>query len=156
MNRGAAIFLGEDRIVVQSQDRNKDGAYLAGSVARELPHSADVESILIEVELALADSKDEVSTSAVDAKALLGPLLVATGEKTWLAISRAFAYVGVAEDEHGFEFYAGFPEKGAFLFRTEAHWCCDRSDRTGMALGFRRAAVAAIEAQNLANPPLLK
>src|ERR1041385_9073451 len=153
MNRGAAILLGEDRIVVQSQDRNCDGAYLAGSLARKLPHSADVESILTEMERALAESKDGVSAPAADAKSLLGPLLAATGERTWHAISRAFAYVGVAEDERGIEFYAGFPEKGAFLFRTEAHWRCDRSNRTGMAAGFREAAVAAIEAQNLSNPP---
>ncbi|SRR5258706_922497 len=155
MNRGAAIFLGEDRIVVQSQDRNCDGAYLAGSVVRTLPHSADVESILIETERALADSKDAVSASS-DAKALLRPLLAATGEKTWHAISRAFAYVGVTQDDRGIEFYPGFPEKGAFLFRTEAHWRCDMSDRAGMVAGFREAAVAAVEAQNLASPPPLK
>jgi hypothetical protein len=156
MSRGAEIYIGEDRIVVQPTDQIvPNSGHRPGSPVRELSHSTSVESILTALLSALADSK-EVELQIADPKELLKPLLVATGEKTWNAVSRAFAYVGVHETgDDGLVFYSGFPEKGAFLFRKEAHWRCEKSDHPGMAAAFRAAAAVAIEEQNLGNRPAL-
>jgi hypothetical protein len=156
MSRAAEIYIGEDRIVLQPSDQVvPNSGHRSGSPVRTLSNSASVESILTAVLQALADSK-EVEGLVADAKGLLKPLLIATGEKTWNAVSRAFAYVGAHEEgDDGLVFFSGFPEKGAFLFRTEAHWRCRKSSREDMAAAFRAAAAVAIEEQNLGNRPPL-
>lgn len=156
MSRAADIYIGEERIVLQPSDQVvPNSGHRAGSPVRTLPPSASLESILTALLQALADSR-EVQSLPVDPKGLLKPLLNATGEKTWQAISRAFAYVGVHEEgDDGLVFFSGFPEKGAFLFRTEAHWRCKKSNRVEMAAAFRAAAAIAIEEQNLGNRPRL-
>jgi hypothetical protein len=133
VQRRATVLIGEDRIVI---------------------HSANVEQILTEVGMAMADSR--LVPPPTDLKALIQPLLKATGEKTGHAVCRSFAYIGVSEEkDDGLVFFSGFPVKGGFLYRTEAHWRCKRSSRADMAAAFRAAAAVAIEEQNLHNRPQL-
>ena len=155
MRRGATILVGEDRIVMHPDNPGTHGGSFTGFPMRTLAHSATVEQILAELDLTMADCK--LVPPPTDLKATIQPLLVATGEKTWHAVSRSFAYIGVHEEaEDGLVFYAGFPEKGSFLFQTESHWRCKKSSRTDMVAAFRAAAAVSIEAQNLHNPPTLR
>ena len=64
MTRSATIYIGEDRIVLQSHDFCDEGFYLVGTCVRTLPHSATVESILTELDRVLTESKTGVSTPA--------------------------------------------------------------------------------------------
>ena len=89
-----------------------------------------------------------------DYKAVMQPLLAATGEKTWHAITRSFACVDVEEVDGEIIFSASTPEKGSFI-GTGQDWRCNLTDRGDMAAAFRAAAAVAIEAQNLHNPPPL-
>jgi hypothetical protein len=154
MKRGATILIGEDRIVMHPENPSAHGPSFIGLPMRALPHSASVEKILVELEATMADSK--LVEPPTDLKASIQPLLAATGEKTWHAISRSFAYIGVLEDDgDGLMFFSGFPEKGAFLFRTEAQWRCKKSSHADVVLAFREAASVSIKAQNLHHPPPL-
>ena len=154
MTRGATILIGEDRIVLHPDDPGTNGCSFTGLPMRTLAHSVSVEQILAELDATMADCK--IVAPPTDAKATIQPLLTATGEKTWHAVSRSFAYIGVREEaDDRIVFFSGFPEKGSFLFQTEAHWRCKKSSRTDRATAFRAAAAVAIEAQNLRNPPPL-
>lgn len=154
MNQSAAVFIGEDRILMQPQDASPYGNY-AGLPVRTLPHASSLSDVLDNLEQTLKDSRTIVDPPK-DLKALLKPLIAASGEKTWSAISKSFAYVGVSEKDDVLTVFSGFPEKGSFLFRTEAHWHCNKQDKTQKALAFCAAARVAIEAQNLSNPPQLR
>jgi hypothetical protein len=157
MTRSAAIFLGEDRIVIQPDDRAVSGFGVASPYVRCLSHAATVQEILVAVDESLTACRIGVpDPDPRDRKsAAIQQLLAATGEKTWHAVSRSFAYVGVTDSGKSLEFFTGFPEKGAFLFRKEAHWSCKHSKGSGVVAAFRAAAVAAIDAQSLRNPPSL-
>src|ERR1043165_3448042 len=109
MKRSATVYLGENRILLQPSDSSPYGSF-AGYPVRTLPHTASVEEILDNLEETLADSRTNIDLPS-NAKALLKPLIAASGEKTWNAISRSFAYVGVSENEGKTAFFAGFPEK---------------------------------------------
>jgi hypothetical protein len=154
VKRSATIFIGEDRILLQPNDTSPYGNY-AGCPVRTLPHAVSSCELLEILEETLADCRTNFELP-VDLKARLKPLIAASGQKTWNAISRNFAYVGVSENNDELTFFSGFPEKGAFLFRREAHWHCNRKYQTQMAAALRAAASVAIEAQNLANPALLR
>jgi hypothetical protein len=154
MTHGATILIGEDRIVMHPDNPGTHGGSFIGSPMRTLAHSASIGQILAEMDAAMADCK--LVPPPADLKATMLPLLAATGEKTWHAISRSFAFIGVHEEgDDALVFFSGFPEKGAFLFRTEAHWHCKKSSRADMAAAFRAAAAVAIEEQNLHNRPPL-
>jgi hypothetical protein len=153
MNRRTAIYLGEDRILVQPQDTSPYGDFAGGPV-RTLSHTASLNEVLDVLEQTLADSRT-IAEIPPNVKDLLKPLIAASGERTWSAISKAFAYVGVSEKNDQLTFFSGFPEKSAFLFRTEAHWRCQKHDRGQVGIAFRAAASTACDAQNLSNlPPL--
>jgi len=154
MRRGAAIYIGEDRIIICPVHPGTQGGGFLGPPIHKLAHSASVEQILAELEHTLAECKLVPPPS--DLKAAIQPFLAATGEKTSHAVSRCFAYIGVSEEsEDGLVFYSGFPEKGSFLFRSESHWRCKKSSRTDISAAFRAAAAVSVEAQNLHNlPPL--
>ena len=154
MKRGATIYIGEDRIIMCPDHPGTQGGHFSGPPIHTLAHSASVEKILAELDETLAECK--LVSPPIDLKAAGQPFFAATGEKTWHAISRSFAYIGVSEEgDDGLVFFSGFPEKGGFLFQTEAHWRCKKSSRTDMATAFRAAAAVSIEAQNLHNPPPL-
>jgi hypothetical protein len=154
MRRAATIYIGEDRIVMCPNHPVTQGGSFSGPPIHTLAHSASVEKILAELDETLAEC--HLVPLPTDYKAAGQPLFAATGEKTWHAISRSFAYIGVSEEgADGVVFYSGFPEKGGFLFQTEAHWRCKKSSRADMAAAFRAAAAVSIEAQNLRNPPPL-
>ena len=138
---------------MQPQDTSPYGDF-AGVPVRRLSHAASLDEVLSSLEQTLADSRT-IHESPHDAKALLKPLIEASGERTWGAISKAFAYVGVSEKNNQLTFFSGFPEKNAFLFRTEAHWRCQKHDREQVGIAFRAAAGIASDAQNLSNPPPL-
>lgn len=121
---------------------------------RTLSHAASLEAVLNLLEQTLADSRT-ITEIPPNVKDLLKPLITASGERTWSAISKAFAYVGVSEKNDQLTFYSGFPEKGAFLFRKEAHWRCFTHNREQVTVAFRAAASTACEAQNLSSPPPL-
>src|ERR1700744_2259887 len=154
MKRGVTILIGEDRIVMHPVNESVDGPNFIGLPVHTLAHSASVEKILAEFEVTIAESK--IVEPPKDSKASIRPLLAATGEKTWHAVSRSFKYIGVQEEANdGLVFFSGFPEKGGFLFRTEAHWHCKATSRADMGVAFRAAAAIAIEEQNLHNRPAL-
>jgi len=153
MNRSAAIYLGEDRILMQPQDSSPYGNF-AGEPVCTISHAANLEVVLNLLEQTLAHSRT-LAEMPPNVKGLLNPLIAASGERTWNAISKAFAYVGVSEKNDQVTFSSGFLEKGAFLFRKEAHWHCSKHDREQVAVAFRAAAHTACEAQNLSTPPSL-
>jgi hypothetical protein len=153
MNRSAAIYLGEDRILMQPQDASPFGNF-AGEAVCTLSHAASMEEVLNLLEQTLVQSRT-LGEIPSNLKGLLNPLIAASGERTWNAISKAFAYVGVSEKNDRLTFFSGFPEKGAFLFRKEAHWRCSKQDREQVTVAFRAAASTACDAQNLSNPPPL-
>lgn len=153
MNRSAAIYLGEDRILMQPHDISPYGNF-AGEPVCTLSHTANLEEVLNLLEQTLAHSRT-LAEMPPNVKGLLNPLIAASGERTGNAITKAFAYVGVSEKNDQLTFYSGFPEKGAFLFRKEAHWRCSKHDRKQVTIAFRAAANAACTAQNLSSPPPL-
>jgi hypothetical protein len=106
-------------------------------------------------ELALALTEGQQPTLPIDLKALLKPLLVTAGEKTWRAVSRAFACVDVEETEAELVFNPWVPDHGGFSGSSK-FWRCNKSNRAEKEAAFRAAAVVAIEAQNLHNPPPLR
>jgi hypothetical protein len=153
MNRCASIYLGEDRILMQPNDISPYGNF-AGEPVCTLSHATSLEEVLNLLEQTLSHSRT-LTEIPPNVKGLLNHLIGASGERTWNAISKSFAYVGVSEKNDQLTFYSGFPEKGSFLFRKEAHWHCSKHDRPQVTLAFRTAASAACEAQNLSNPPPL-
>jgi hypothetical protein len=153
--RSAAIYLGEDRIVIEPHDKAVSGLCVGSPQVRCLNHRASVEEILAALEQTLAVCRTGIPHPNWKDKTRMQPLLVASGEKTWHAVSVSFAYVGVTDTGNNFDFYCGFPEKGAFLFQEEAHWAAKRSKRAEVVAAFRAAAKEAIDAQSLRNPPPL-
>ena len=153
MNRSATVYLGEDRILMQPHDISPYGEF-EGEPVRTLSHAASLEEVLSLLEQSLADSR-QIAEPPLNMRDPPKSLIAASGERTWSAISKAFAYVGVSEENDQLTFFSGFPEKGAFLFRTEAHWHCQKHDREQVRIAFRAAASTACEAQNLSNPPPL-
>jgi hypothetical protein len=154
LERSATVLIGEDRIIIYPSDQGAMGGGFTGSPMRQLPHHATVATILHELSLALADCK--LVPPPTDLKALLKPLLTATGEKTWNAIARSYACINVREEKEleAIVFDPWRPEKGAFLgMGKEAR--AKTADPAALATAFRAAAAVAIEEQNIHNPPLL-
>jgi hypothetical protein len=153
MHRSIRIFIGEDRIVLDSSHTfGTDGRFCGAPIIR-LDHAATVSEILAAVDQALANCREDVP-APTDFKAVMLPLLDATGEKTWRAVSRSFALISVEQADREMIFTPMFPEKGAFV-GDGTKWRFDTSNRDDMSAAFRAAAAVAIEAQNLHNPPPL-
>ena len=157
MNKAIRIFIGEDRIVLEPCHtfRHKygvDGGICGPPIVR-VPHSATVSEILDAVNRTFVECQND-ATPPPDLKAVMQPLLAATGEKTWNAITRSFAHVSVQELDGQLIFTPSTPEKGSFC-STDQKWHCNPADRAALATAFRAAAAVAIEAQNLRNPPPL-
>lgn len=152
MKRSASIYIGEDRIVLEPQDYSPEGSYHPGEPIITLPHSASVAEILAKLEVTLASCKQP--TLPIDVKAIVRPLLAATGDKTWHAVCRAFANVDVRETDTELVFSPWIPHHGGFS-GSGKDWHCDKSRQSDVVAGFRTAAAVAIEAQNLHNPPPL-
>ncbi len=157
MNRNITIFIGEDRIIFRPRHKFRhkygdDGRYCGPPIFR-IAHAATVSEILEAVDRTFAACQED-APEPKDYKAVMQPLLAATGEKTWHAITRSFACVDVEEVDGEIIFSASTPEKGSFI-GTGQDWRCNLTDRGDMAAAFRAAAAVAIEAQNLHNPPPL-
>jgi hypothetical protein len=157
MNRAIQIYIGEDRIVLQPcytfRHKYGDDGRFCGPPIVHLVHSASVDEILVAVDRTFAECQKD-APQPTDLKAVMQPLLAATGEKTLNAVTRSFAYISVFELDGKLVFSALTPEKGAFVGSGQ-DWRCNPTDRAAMAEGFRAAAAVAIEAQNLHNPPPL-
>jgi hypothetical protein len=157
MNRSIDIFIGEDRIVLQPchafRHKYGDDGRFSGPPIVRVAHSATVSEILAAVDRTFDECQLD-APQPTDIKAVIQPLLAATGEKTWNAITRSFANISVVELDDELVFSALIPEKGAFV-GTGQDWRCNATDRAGMTAAFRAAAAVAIEAQNLHNPPPL-
>jgi hypothetical protein len=154
--RSIQIFLGEDRIVMRPSHnfKGKHGpGHYCGLPVTRIAHESTMNEVLAAIEQTLSQCQENAPEPA-DYKAEMQPLLKATGEKTWNAITRSFALVSVIESEGELLFTALAPEKGAFL-GTGKSWTCKAADREAMASTFRAAAAVAMEAQNLHSPPPL-
>jgi len=155
--RHIQIYIGEDRIVLQPCHKFKhkygDDGRICGPPIFRVEHSAAVSEILAAVDQTFAACQED-APEPTDLKAVMQPLLAATGEKTWHAVTRSFAYISVEDVNGEFVFSPSIPDKGAFLGSGQ-YWRCNPADRDDMAAGFRAAATVAIEAQNLHNPPPL-
>ena len=151
--RSADIYIGEDRIVIQHNDSGIYGGHFGGTPLRTLDHSSPVKKILTELKQALTECALGVPVPQ-DLKAVGMPLLAATGEKTWHAITRSFACVHVEEEKEELVFSPWVPEKGSF-WGTGSYWRSSKTSLADIAEAFRAAAAVAIEAQNLRNTPPL-
>ena len=159
------VYIGEDRIVIQpwytygqpfNGKNNIQCKYrFAGFQILTLRHSAPVSEILDAIDQMSAQCLDDVpAPTDEDRKIGLQLLLTATGEKTWNAITRSYANVGVTEYGHERTFDPMIPEKGAFVGH-QKDWACSFSNREQMEAAFKEAALVAIESQNLHHPPPL-
>jgi hypothetical protein len=159
------IYFGEDRIILQpwytygkpwsGKNGIKCKNRIAGFQILAICHSTPVNEILTFLDQMFENCLDDVpEPTEQDRKARIQLLLLATGEKTWHAITRSYANIGVTEigQERGFR--PGIPEKGSFLGH-QKDWSCNFSNREQMEAAFKDAAAVAIEAQNLHNPPPL-
>jgi hypothetical protein len=151
MRRCANIYIGEDRIILEPLGF-LNGVWYGGVPTHRLPHSATAAEILAELEPTLAEGQQP--KLPIDLKVLQKPLLAATGEKTWRAVSRAFACVDVEETDAELVFSPWVPDLGGFS-GSGKDWRCDKSNPQEKETAFRTAAAIAIEAQNLHNPPPL-
>jgi hypothetical protein len=160
-----SVDIGEDRIVIQPSYtygdiwNGKNGIkcrnQFLGFQILTVRHSAPVSEILDAIDQMSGQCLDDVPLpSDEDRKIGLQLLLKATGEKTWNAITRSFAHISVTEYGQERTFQPSFPEKGAFIGH-EQSWSCNFSNHEQMATAFKEAALVAIEAQNLHNPPPL-
>jgi len=163
--RAIDIYIGEDRIVIQpfytfgkiwSGKNGINCKYrFHGFQILTIRHSAPVSEILNAIDQMSARCLDDVpAPTDEDRKTGLQLLLKATGAKTWNAITRSYAHISVAEYGQERTFSPMIPEKGAFI-GTHQSWPCNFSNREQMGTAFRDAALVAIEAQNLHNPPPL-
>ena len=155
--RHIQIYIGEDRIVLQPchkfKHKHGNDGRICGPPIFRLAHSATVIEILTAIDQTFAACQED-APEPTNLKAVMQPLLAATGEKTWNAVTRSFAYVSVEDADGEFVFSPSNPDKGTFL-GTGQYWRCNPADRGAMAVSFRAAAAVAIEAQNLHNPPPL-
>jgi len=163
--RVVEVYIGEDRIVIQpwytygkpfsGKNDIKCKYRFAGFQILTIRHSAPVSEILDAIDQTSDRCLDDVpAPTDQDRKTGIQLLLQATGEKTWHAITRSYANIGVSEYGQVRSFRPGIPEKGSFMGHQQ-EWSCNFSNREQMEAAFKDAAAVAIEAQNLHNPPPL-